>query len=263
MTRTALFTAAGAALALSACSDASSASDGKGLVDVTSPEFGEAVRAYLVENPEVIEEALIALQEQRNDAYRDQVHERVALFSEQLLDDPRDPRIGPNDAAVTIVEFFDYNCSACHAAAGWVQDVVARYPDDVQVIFKESPIFADQVESSSSGPRIALAAAEAGVYEQVHFGLMDLPTQFPTELAREVGRAAGLSDAAIDAALANDAYGAVMTDSLALFSLLGLRGTPAFFVNGEFVDGFNPPALEAAIAQALGDTPNENASPSP
>ena len=91
-------------------------------------EIRAIVREYLVRNPDVLREALDALAE-RNTAERWQ----------QIRNDPRDFAVGPADAAVTIVEFYDYRCTYCHHAMEWVIDLT-RTRRDLRVVFKELPI---------------------------------------------------------------------------------------------------------------------------
>ena len=104
-------------------------------------EIRAIVRDYLVRNPDVLREALDALQERAN-----------AERWQRIKSDPRDFAIGPANAPITIVEFFDYRCAYCHAALEWVVDL-ARTRRDVRVVFKELPILGAAIDGS--GARLA------------------------------------------------------------------------------------------------------------
>jgi protein-disulfide isomerase len=87
-------------------------------------EIRAVVREYLVRNPDVLREALDALAD-RTSAERWQ----------QIRSDPRDFAVGPADAPVTIVEFYDYRCAYCHAAMEWVIDL-SRTRRDIRIVLK-------------------------------------------------------------------------------------------------------------------------------
>ena len=89
------------------------------LTDMTEAQadaFGEAVRAYLLENPEVIMEAVAVLE--RRDAAA-QVANDAALVStnySEIFEDPMSHVGGNPDGDVTFVEFVDYKCGYCRKA---------------------------------------------------------------------------------------------------------------------------------------------------
>src|ERR1700754_2268915 len=102
-----------AGLALAACSpkaDTAQAISAPASVDRMPREEVEAiVKNYLLTNPEVLVEAFTELDNRHN-------QENFA----KLVSHDNDPSIGPKNAKVTIVEFFDYNCGYCKAANEWV-----------------------------------------------------------------------------------------------------------------------------------------------
>lgn len=97
-------------------------------------EFGEKVRTYLLENPEIILEVmdlLAAQQEERTT--RDLIAPYVpALFEMDL-------RIGPSDVSRGIIKFFDYNCAVGKADDPVMQTFIAANPD-VAIVKKHLPI---------------------------------------------------------------------------------------------------------------------------
>jgi protein-disulfide isomerase len=103
-----------AALALSACQKQADA------------EFGAKVRAYLLEHPEVIEEAAIKLREKQVLEAAKNSAAAVAKHRQQLEHDPRDLVINPN-GEFTVVEFFDYRCGYCKVVAPEMVKGLALY----------------------------------------------------------------------------------------------------------------------------------------
>ncbi|HVK81050.1 MAG TPA: thioredoxin domain-containing protein, partial [Verrucomicrobiae bacterium] len=142
-------------------------------------EIRAIVREYLVRNPDVLREALDAL-ETRVTAER----------WRQIRNDPRDFALGPANAPITIVEFYDYRCAYCHAALEWLSDVV-RTRNDVRVVFKELPILSAE---SMEAARAALAARPQGRYWQFHQALMSFPLnqQLTTAEIDRIARQSGI-----------------------------------------------------------------------
>ena len=121
------------ALALSAgLACAAIAGDGRAQPTPQPPPDKEAVREivreYLLEHPEVIEEAIRALQAKRQ---ADQVaRTRDALVKNRvaLVDHPMSPVSGNPDGDVTLVEFFDYQCGYCKRSLEPVMDLLETDP---------------------------------------------------------------------------------------------------------------------------------------
>jgi protein-disulfide isomerase len=200
-------------------------------------EIRAIVREYLVNNPDVLREALDSLAE-RNSAERWQ----------QIRNDPRDFSIGPADAAVTIVEFYDYRCAYCHSAMQWVLDL-SRTRRDIRVVFKELPILSD---ASMEAARAALAARPQGRYLQFHQGLMSFPLDREMASAEidAIARRAGIDVARMRRAMESPEITAILEQNRAQAIDYNISGTPGFVINGELIPGFNQPLLEARLREA-------------
>src|SRR5690349_3340447 len=116
-----------AALSLAGCQKAEDAA------------FGQRVRAYLLQHPEVIREAVNKLAENDRIAAAKAASESMNKYRAQLERDPRDFVANP-DGKITVVEFFDYRCGYCKLAAPEVVKLIQENPD-VRFVFKEFPIF--------------------------------------------------------------------------------------------------------------------------
>ena len=215
----------------------------------TSGDFGEKVRAYLIANPEVLDEAVQARQAAEASDRVETINATVAANAALLAPDPRDPAIGPADAKVTVIEFFDYRCPGCKAVSEDYLALIRDHPD-VRFVFKEWPIL-DRGDDTSSNyaARAALAAHAQGRYLPVHQALMAEPALDPAAIDRI------LAENGVDLARAAAVIRAPQTDDLlsdvqVAGATLGLVGTPTFLINGRTTSTINPVEVSAAIEAA-------------
>jgi protein-disulfide isomerase len=200
-------------------------------------EIRAIVRQYLVDNPDVLREALDALAE-RTSAERWQ----------QIRNDPREFTIGPADAPVTIVEFYDYRCAYCHSALEWVIDVT-RTRRDVRVVFKELPILSN---ASMEASRAAVAAMPQGRFLQFHRALMSFPLDRDMTAADidAIARRSGIDVARMRRAMENPEITALLEENRGHAIDYDITGTPGFVINGELVSGFNEQLLNTRLREA-------------
>jgi len=198
-------------------------------------EIRAVVRDYLVKNPDVLREALDALAE-RTSAERWQ----------RIKSDPRDFSIGPDNAPIVIVEFFDYRCPYCHAALEWVTDI-ARTRNDVRIVLKEFPILS---EASMEAARAAIAAKPQGRYWQFHRALMGFRGDLTSERIDQLARESGIDVARMRRAMDAPEITELLMDNRGFAIDLDNTATPLFLINGQLVPGFNPPLLEARLREA-------------
>jgi len=231
--------AALAAAGLAACSQANGQDEA----------FGQKVRAYLLEHPEVLEEAIQKLDEKRTAQAQADQGKALVANRRALEADPRDPVVGASP--ITVVEFFDYRCGFCKAAAPEVLKLVASEPG-VRLVFKEFPILPDsngRIGVSERAARIALAAKDSGKYVALHRDLMAQKALDDAAITR-VAQQHGLDAAALLRAGEARAVDEHLADTHELAQKLNIAGTPAFIVGDTVVPGADLPALREAIAQA-------------
>lgn len=221
-----------AGLGLAACS-AGGAPD---QVDrMARSEVEAIVKDYLVSNPEVLQEALA------------EVHqlERRQIFA-QLVAEPDDPTIGPADAPITIVEFFDYNCGFCRQANDWLFEQVDDRRGDIRVVFKEYPILA---QTSLGAAQAALAAERQGKYREMHVALMKSPDLSEEGIAK-IAKSVGLDQEQFERDMADPKILEHIQRVYGEAEEVGVEGTPGFFVNGEFHNGFRKETMQALLEDA-------------
>jgi len=219
--------------------------------NMSKAEIETIVKEYLLENPEIIRDAIIKLQEK--EALQEQeIHKSSIIAARDALEnDPRDATLGPDDAKVTIVEFFDYNCGFCKRATPWVEEAVEKYGDDIRVVFKELPILDDRTKTSRLASRAALAADKQGMYKEMHFALMN-QQRLSGDIIRKTAEKIGLDMRRYEADLADASIDQHINDTLQLANRIPpLTGTPFFVVGDEYVSGANTARLEQLVEAAL------------
>jgi protein-disulfide isomerase len=146
------------------------------------------------------------------------------------------PQRGPDAAAVTIVEFSDFQCPFC----GRLEPVLARiekaYPSQVRLIYRNMPITSLHPDAGNAAAA-AVCANQQGKFWPMHDVLFSeqssLSVDALKEKAKRIGLDSGRFDACLDGGQARDSLKADETAA----EKLGLSATPATFVNGRFVNG--------------------------
>jgi protein-disulfide isomerase len=210
---------------------------------------GDDVRAYLLEHPEVLQEASLALQAKEGQARVDETNAAATANAALLAHDSRDPAFGPADAKVTVIEFFDFRCPGCKAVAPQFRALMAAHPD-VRFVFKDWPIL-DRGEDIASqyAARAALAAHQQGKYLEVYDALMRERALTPQAIDRILAEH-GVDLARAKATLAAPQTTRHIADIHTTAAALKLQGTPTFFVNGKAAASIDPAEIARMIVTA-------------
>ncbi|MGZ2260120.1 DsbA family protein [Roseobacter sp. A03A-229] len=177
--------------------------------------------------------------------------ETIAPERAEALIRPYSPILGPEDAPVTIVEFFDPACEACRAFHPIVKDIMAEHGDAVRVVIRYTPFHG---EGSEVAIRVLEAARMQGVFEPVlEAVLRDQPRWarhggMRPELLIGIAASAGLNPEAAQAQLLAPQTTGVLNQDRADVEAVGVRGTPTFFVNGKPLDPFGEAELRRLVA---------------
>lgn len=216
---------------------------------VDRAEVESIVRAYILENPEIIEEALILLTEKQEAEKEEAARVAMAERSDDLFNDTRDFSIGPEDAELTIVEFFDYRCGYCKASLDWVQALPEDTDGKVRVVFKEFPILSAESEQAALA---ALAAGEQGLYNEMHAGLMKSRSSFKEADIDKIAEEVGVDVQRMRADMKTSDVREHLADVRGLAQAIGTTATPTFIIDGQLIAGFDKARLEAIVAEKTG-----------
>lgn len=222
-----------------------------GLAALGQLGFESRARAWLLKNPQVIAEAQAVDARTRQSNLIESIDAAAAANPQVLAADPRDPAIGPADARVVVHQFFDYRCPYCKLVAEPYLALAESHPD-VRFVFKEWPILDGPQEGVSAyAARAALAAQAQGRYVPVHQALMAAEALDPAAIDRILA-ANGVDMArarpTLDAPATTEHLAAVHQQA----AVLGLQGTPTFFVAGKVAESNDPAELDRLIRAAKG-----------
>lgn len=198
---------------------------------------GAIVRAYILDHPEIIPEAMDRLQDRQTAqaiaANRDQIE---TPFAGAVAGNPR--------GDVTLVEYFDYACGYCRQSLADVDRLVAGDPK-LRVIYKELPVLDGAI--SDRAAQISLVAAKAGKFAAFHHALYQAPAPLDDTKTDAVAAKLGLDTAGLDSAdIVNE-----INANLATGKALRMSGTPTFVVGDRMLAGaVGYEALKAAVDKA-------------
>ena len=149
------------------------------------------------------------------------------------------PSIGPQDAPVTIIEFLDFQCPFCSRAEATVQRIMREYPGKVRLVFKQHPLVAIHSQAMLAS-EAALAAHDQGRYREMHDKLFTISRQLTRENILQAGRDIGLDIDKFTADLDSGKYRPTVESEIQQAVSVGATGTPAFFINGRYLNGARP-----------------------
>ena len=191
------------------------------------------IREYILENPEIVMQAIEKLQERQALAEREADRELVAAAAEEIFEDPDSP-VGGNAAGdVTLVEFFDYRCGVCKRVHPIVAELVESDPG-LRRVYKEWPILGPE---STMAARAALASREQGEYLAFHDALMEARTPLDEDAVMRIAASAGLDADRLRDDMSAPEIEETIRRNHELAARLGLNGTPSFLVGGRIVRG--------------------------
>lgn len=205
------------------------------------------IREYLINNPEVLEEAIQALQAKREARRQAAARTSIQKNRKQIYADPEDPVGGNPNGNVTIVEFFDYRCGYCKRVAPVVDKALAE-DKKIRLVYKEFPVLGP---NSVLAARAALASRAQGKYLVFHKALMKAKISYDEASIMKIAATVGIDTTRLKKDMQAPDIQAQIVKNHALARSLGIRGTPAFIVGKQIFPGaLNSAQLARMIQQA-------------
>ena len=237
-----------ALLSLALAAPLSAQTDLSALTEAERTAFRDEVRAYLLENPEVLMEAIGVLEQRQAEAQATAEAEMLASSMDEIVNDGYSFVGGNPDGDITLVEFLDYRCGYCKRAFPEVEQLLES-DGNIRFIVKEFPILGEQSVLAS---RFAVAAQQAlgnEAYKVLHDTLMEFQGEITEASLKRTAEALDLDGDAIWAMIDAPEVTEILQKNRALGERLRIDGTPSFVIEDRMVRGYMTlDAMEALVA---------------
>ena len=211
------------------------------------------IRAYLLDNPEVLIEAMDVLQRREHEAAAQRDLLLLSDNAEAIFNSPGDWVGGNPEGDVTLVEFMDYRCGYCRKAYAEVEELVAS-DGNIRLVIKEFPILG---EASLLSSQFAIAVRQLhgdDAYKAAHDALIALRGDPSTESLGRLAADLGLEAQPILDRMGSDEVRAVIEANHALADTLEISGTPTFVLKDVMLRGYLPlDAMRDVVADVRAD----------
>jgi protein-disulfide isomerase len=186
----------------------------------------QIVHDYLVANPTVLIEATQALQIQQQRDMMTKATSSIKANAQALFNHDASPVIGNPKGSVTLIEFFDYQCSVCQRMAPVVKSLMKNNPN-LRVVLKQWPIFG---KVSADAAKAGLAAVKQNKFDAFYEALVMNTGHLTDGKILSIAKSTGLDTAQLEKDMKNPAFDTELKDNLKLAEALHLVGTPAFII---------------------------------
>jgi protein-disulfide isomerase len=201
--------------------------------DNQADEIRAIVKQYLVEHPEVVQEALRANEENQQRAENEQRNQALQSHAKDIFHNKDDLVAGNSKGNVAMVEFFDYNCGYCKRAFPDVMKMI-KADGELKLVMKEFPILGP---GSVYAARAALASKKQGKYWEYHLALLGHDGRIDEATADEIAQSVGLDLAKLKDDMKSDDVSDVIQRNMKLAESLRIEGTPAFIIDDVLIPG--------------------------
>ena len=210
----------------------------------TAPQNIDAsIETYLKANPTIITEVMnLAAQKEREEAEK-RLLESYKANIDGLHNIDNKLYVGPKDAKITIVEFFDFNCGYCKRLAPALLKAIKNNPD-VRFVFKPVGFLSD---TSITAAKAMLAAAEKGKFFELYEGLLTYNGRISNEVIDEQIKKVGLDVAEIKELMNSTSIEQKFEDIAALSRKVEVRGVPTMIINGSPLRTIDYEPIQRAI----------------
>ncbi|SMX42788.1 DsbA family protein [Actibacterium lipolyticum] len=212
--------------------------------------FRAEIRAYLLDNPEVLMEAIGVLEERQAG---EQANNDAALLqtnAAEIFNDDYSWVGGNLDGDITLVEFIDYRCGYCRKAHDEVAELI-KTDGNIRFVVKEFPILGEESDLSARFAIATLQVAGDDAYKSAHDALITFRGNVNIKNLEKLAGRLGLNPDDILPAMNSPEVDAVIAANRALAQRLAISGTPTFVMDDQMLRGYVPLANMREIAKSV------------
>jgi protein-disulfide isomerase len=200
-------------------------------------EIENIVKNYLAQHPEVLQEAMEALDRRQKEADAEKARVTIKDNNATIFNSTHQVVLGNPQGKVTMVEFFDYNCAFCKRAMADMLDLL-KTDSDLKFVLKEFPVLGP---GSVDAAHVAVAARmqdpSGKKYMEFHQKLLGGRGPADKMRALAVAKDVGFDMTRLEKDVNSDEVKATIEENMKLADALGVSGTPSYVVGDEIVVG--------------------------
>jgi protein-disulfide isomerase len=237
------------AAALAATTLPALAFDPAAMNEAEKAAFGEAVREYLMQNPNVLVEAINVLEERRvaDESKNDKL--LVETNKDAVFADGHSWIGGNPEGDITMVEFIDYRCGVCKKVNPEVEKLISA-DGNIRWIIKEFPILTQESELAARFAVAVLQLSGPDAYKKAHDVLMESRGPVNLESLGKLAEELKVDRTAVLNRMNTEEVSAVLRKNHQLAEQMKIMGTPTFIIEGEMLRGVPAEGLQGTIDRA-------------
>jgi protein-disulfide isomerase len=206
--------------------------------DAQRSEIERIVKDYLLSHPELLQDVMNELDKRQQMAEAEKHRANIKEHNATLFTSPRQVTLGDPKGDVTVVEFFDYNCSYCKRAMSDMLDLL-KGDSKLKFVLKEFPVLGDgSMQAAQVAAAVRMQDTTGGKkYLEFHQKLLGGRGQADLARALAAAKDVGFDVARIEKDMASDEVKATIEENFKLAEALGLNGTPSYVVGNDVLVG--------------------------
>ena len=200
-------------------------------------ELNLLIKKYILENPEIIIEAIEIYQKKQNFKKRDKEKKLLKSLNSEIFDDKNSYQFGDKNSNTTIVEFVDYNCGYCKKNHNIIMNFLKKN-GNIRYIVKELPILGERSLLASKVAILIYLIDGSEVYRKFFNFLMMHKNQLNFKILQSFASKAGSTIKDFENQINIKKVNSIIATNQLLAEKLSINGTPTFIIGNSIIRGF-------------------------
>lgn len=217
-------------------------------------QFGQQVREYLLQNPDIIMDVFSILEQRQQNEELEQDTLLITSNLEEIQNDGFSWEGGNPDGDITLVEFLDYKCAYCRKAHKEVANLI-KTDGNIRLVVKEYPILSEDSYELSRAAIATLQSLGPVAYKKMYNQFIEHNGPVNDQVIAFLAKKVGLDGQVIIAQMSKPSVDEQIKRTRVLGETLNVNGTPTFIFNDQIVRGYVPEsAMKDIVAELRSQT---------